>query len=71
MNETDDAKIGTGSTAFGSLLLSMPVAFFGALWLHLLYGWPALEALAAYSVLGAATIVVISGATLLARVTRV
>lgn len=53
--------------AFGTLLLSMPVAFFGALWLHLLKGWPVLDALVAYSALGATTLVIIALAAVVAR----
>ncbi len=44
--------------AFGTLLLSMPLAVTGALWLYMLKGWPIIEAILAYSAMGTGTLLI-------------
>ena len=46
--------------AFGTLLISMPVAIASAVWLYLLKGWPIIEAIVAYSLMGTGSLLLVA-----------
>lgn len=52
--------------ALGAVLISFPFAFAGAMWLKLLHGWSALDAVAAYAGLGSLAFITVTSALVIA-----